>query len=127
MKVVFTSVALLLLGLSLLGIFSVESASAAEEKAVTLEVLNPIARVEVERIKPSPRVTDLNNKRVLLYHVKGNSIEACEQVQKRFKELFKGQEFMFIAGTATRVPLVKEKVDAIVKFKPDIIFATNAD
>jgi hypothetical protein len=125
MKTIARTVVLLSSALTLFGISGVETAAA--EKGVTLEVLNPIARMEVERIKPSPRVTDLNNKRILLYHVKGNGREACERVQYRFKELFKGQEFMIIAGTATKIPLEKEKIDAIVKFKPDVVFASNAD
>ena len=127
MKAVCRGMVLYCVALTVLGISKIEAAAVAAEKGVTLEVLNPIATLEVERIKPSPRVTDLNNKKVLLYYVKGNSVEACEQVKKRFKELFKSQEFMIIPGTATRIPLEKEKIDAIVKFRPDVIFATNAD
>ena len=61
--VTVASVSLLILITSMLGAYGADTTP--EARLVTLEVLNPLAMLEVKRIVPAPRVTDLNHKRVL--------------------------------------------------------------
>ena len=73
-----------------------------QARLVALEVLNPLAMLEVKRIVPAPRVTDLNHKRVLLYwNGRLHSDVAIERVQELFAKRFTGQEFKLFKGIAT--------------------------
>ena len=60
-RVTVVGVVLLILLIPVLG--AVGADTTPEAGLVTLEVLNPLAMLEVKRIVPAPRVTDLNHKR----------------------------------------------------------------
>lgn len=125
-KVIFISFVLLILIIPVVGTFGAETIP--EAGVVTLEMLNPLAMLEIKRTAPAPRVTDLNNKRVLLYwNGKLNSDVAVQRVRELFEKRFTGQEFKVFKGIATFVALPKEMVNEIVNWKPDIIVASTAD
>lgn len=102
--------------------------AAAEQRPVKLEVFNPLARIDVQRIQPAARVPDLNNKRVLLYwNGKVNSDVAVAHVKELFEKRFKGQQYNIFKGIIGWIPLPEELVNAILDWKPDVIVAAGAD
>jgi hypothetical protein len=73
--------------------------SAAQEP-VSLEVLNPIATMEVQRVVPVPRLESLDNKRILLYYNgKINSDVAVQEVKSHLEQRFPRSEFKIFEGT----------------------------
>lgn len=95
------------------------------DKAV-LEVLNPVASMEVERVIPVPRLTTLDSKRILLYfNGKINSNVAVEEVQKQLEKRVTGSEFKIVAGSAWGPE--EGFYDEIMDWKPDAVISSTAD
>jgi hypothetical protein len=106
--------------------YALPKTSAASPPTATIEVMNPIADVLVERVPPATRLTDLNNKRILLGMQKGNADIAVQRVQELFQQRYKGQQFLQFRFPGN-MPLTKAQIDEIQKWKPDAIFVTNGD
>ena len=101
-------------------------ANAAPADGVSLEILNPIASTEVERVQPVPRLTTLNNKRVLLYwNRKLHADVAVDEVKKLLEKRFAGIELTIIKGS----PWAPEKgfYDEVMAWKPDAVISSTAD
>ena len=91
-----------------------------------LEVLNPVASMEVERVIPVPRLTTLDSKRILLYfNGKINSNVAVEEVQKQLEKRVTGSEFKIVAGSAWGPE--EGFYDKIMDWKPDAVISSTAD
>ena len=112
-------------GASLLGM-QASPAAAATADGVSLEVLNPIASTEVDRLEPVPRLTTLNNKRVLLYwNRKLHADVAVDEVKKLLERRFAGIELTIVKGS----PWGPEKgfYDEVIGWKPDAVISSTAD
>jgi hypothetical protein len=102
------------------------AALAAPADVISLEVLNPIASMEVKRVVPVPRPEKLNGKRILLYwNRKLHADIAVDQVKKQLEKRFAGLELKIIKGS----PWEPEKgfYEEIVAWRPDAIIGTTAD
>jgi hypothetical protein len=72
----------------------------AHAEVINLEVLNPIASMEVERVVPTPRPANLDNKRILLYwNRKLHTDVAVDQVKKQLEKRFAGLELKIGKGS----------------------------
>lgn len=101
-------------------------AAAAPADGLSLEVLNPIASTEVDRVEPVPRLTTLNNKRVLLYwNRKLHADVAVGEVKKLLERRFAGIELTIVKGS----PWGPEKgfYDEVIGWKPDAVISSTAD
>ena len=112
-------------GTGLLGTHE-STAAAVQAGGASLEVLNPIASTEVERVQPVPRLTTLNNKRVLLYwNRKLHADVAVDEVKKLLGKRFTGIELTIIKGS----PWAPEKgfYDEVMAWKPQAVISSTAD
>jgi CRISPR/Cas system endoribonuclease Cas6 (RAMP superfamily) len=103
-----------------------QAAPAAPAEVINLEVLNPIAFMEVERVVPVPRPKNLNGRRILLYwNRKLHADVAADQVKKQLAKRFTNLELKIIKGS----PWQPEKgfYEEIVAWKPDAVIATTGD
>ncbi|MCC6203099.1 MAG: hypothetical protein IT494_08865 [Gammaproteobacteria bacterium] len=101
------------------------AAGAATDEAA-LEVLNPIAVMEVQRVVQVPRLRTLDGKRVLLYsNAKINSDVAVREIQTHLAQRFPTAQFRIVAGTGW-APEPKF-YDELMAWKPEAIIASTAD
>jgi hypothetical protein len=109
----------------LLLILALPACAMGADKAI-LEVLNPVASMEVKQVEPVPRLTTLDNKRILLYYNgKINSNVAVGEVQKQLEKRVAGSKFKIVAGSAWGPE--KGFYDEIVAWKPDAVISSTAD
>lgn len=114
------------LGGSLLALTLAASVAGAATDEVALEVLNPIATMEVPRVVQAPRLQTLDGKRVLLYsNAKINSDVAVREVQTHLAQRFPTAQFRVVAGTGW-APEPKF-YDDLLAWKPEAIIASTAD
>jgi len=93
---------------------------------VTLEVLNPIALMQVEKIIPVDRPADLNNKKIVLYsNGKVNSNFAVDEVMIQLKKRFPSSTYAYVAGTSWAPET--GFYDAILNNNPDIVISSTGD
>ena len=96
-------------------------------KDVTLEVLNPIAQIEVQRGKPAPRVPDLNNKTIGLYwNRKARGDVALRKVEELLKKRFTDLKFTWFE-TPCCVELTKAQVETLKNSKNEVVIGTTGD
>jgi hypothetical protein len=113
-------------GASLLAIALVSPGIVAAADEAVLEVLNPIATMQVERVVPAPRLQTLDGKRVLLYsNAKINSDVAVQEIKTHLAQRFPTAEFRVVAGTGW-APEPKF-YDDLMAWKPEAIIASTAD
>lgn len=114
------------LGGSLLALSLLSPAAGAATEEVTLEVLNPIATMQVQRVVPAPRLSTLDGKRVLLYsNAKINSDVAVQEIRTHLAKRYPTAEFRVVAGTGW-APEPKF-YDDLMAWKPEAIIASTAD
>lgn len=114
------------LGGSLLALSLLAPAAGVAADEVTLEVLNPIATMQVQRVVPAPRLSTLDGKRVLLYsNAKINSDVAVQEIQQHLAKRYPSAEFRIVAGTGW-APEPKF-YDDLMAWKPEAIIASTAD
>lgn len=114
------------LGGSLLAVSLLVPVAGAAADEVALEVLNPIATMQVQRVVPAPRVQTLDGKRVLLYsNAKINSDVAVQEIRTHLAGRYPTAEFRVVAGTGW-APEPKF-YDDLMAWKPDAIIASTAD
>lgn len=103
-----------------------QAAPVASSEVINLEVLNPIASMEVERVVPVPRLKNLDGKRILVYwNRKLHADVAADQIKKQLAKRFTDLELNVIKGS----PWQPEKgfYEEIVAWKPDAVIATTGD
>jgi hypothetical protein len=94
----------------------------------TLEVLNPIAVFEVERVAPTPPIMDLNSKRIgLCWNRKEHGDIALQRIGDLLQNRFEALQFKFLLPTDISRPFLREQLDAIAEYKPDLIVAATGD
>ena len=100
--------------------------SAAGTDQISLEVLNPIASISVQRVVPAPRLTSLDNKRILLYwNRKLHADVAVDEIRNRLQERYRGNEYMIVQGTAWHPE--EGFYEEITDWKPDAVISSTAD
>jgi len=123
MQGMFTGVA----GAAGLGTLSSQSSRGAEaQDGAVLEVLNPIASMEVERVVPAPRLSTLDNKRILLYwNRKLHADIAVDEIKTQLEKRLHGTEFKLLKGS----PWAPEKgfYEQVLDWKPEAVIAATAD
>lgn len=94
----------------------------------TLEVLNPIAVFKVERVTPTPRIHDLNGKRIgLCWNKKEHGDIALQRIKDLLHERFEALQLKFLLPTDISRPFLQEQLDEIEEWKPDLIIAATGD
>ncbi len=89
-----------------------------------LEVLNPVADLPSEPLKPAPRPTSLDGKRVGLYwNYKPGGNYALERVGEQIKQRFKGVSVKMYSSPR---PVLKSVLDA-VKSECDVVVGATGD
>jgi hypothetical protein len=120
MKPLFRHMTLLTCAFLIAGISSQLSAEAV------LEVVNPIAEIQVQRIVPVVRPASLDNKRILLYwNRKLHADIAVDEIMQQLKQTVKGANFHIVQGTAWHPePGFYEE---IMEWDPDVVIASTGD
>ena len=96
-------------------------------KDVTLAIYNPVATIEIAGVKPAPRLSDLNNKRIgFCWNRKARGDVAMRKVEAVLKQRFSGMEFTWFEQQ-TSVPLVPEQIKIIRQLKNDAIISATGD
>lgn len=96
-------------------------------KEVTLAIRNPVATMEIARVKSAERLRDLNNKRIgLLWNKKARGDVALRKVEAVLKQRFSGLEFTWFEQQIA-IALVPEQIKALKQLNNDAIISTTGD
>ena len=97
-------------------------------KEAAIETLNPIGQVMVERLKPAPRIADLNNKKICLFwNGKKRGDLALKRVKELFMEKFVGVDFNWFTAKTYSETIHPDEIDTIRGGGNEAIIATTGD
>jgi hypothetical protein len=93
----------------------------------TLVVLNPVATIEVARVKPAQRLTDLNNKRIgLFWNRKARGDVALRKIEAVLTQRFSGLECTWFE-MQTSIAIVPEQLKFLKRLRNDAIISASGD
>ena len=99
----------------------------AQTQSSLLKVLNPVATLEIETVRPAERLTDLNNKRIGLYwNRKARGDVALRKIEAVLKKKFAGLSFTWFEKDIS-IALVAEHLKSIEGSTNDAIISTSGD